>query len=137
MRFFEELPAPETGLSRTEHAALEGIDHGEGNPVRLFQSVLSEEEAAFMGDASFFCLLDDLAKAEVPLIAGMPDSHEPAALADATLRLTTAGEAVLAGEEDHVALSGIDRWWAGTRLLGRDVWRFDRDAGELVAPAGG
>jgi hypothetical protein len=31
-------------------------------------------------------------------------------------------------------LSGIDRWWAGTRLVGRDVWRYDRKTQRLVPP---
>ena len=44
------------------------------------------------------------------------------------------GEEVLAGQEDHVALSGIDRWWAGTHLQGRAVWRYDRGDRRLVAP---
>lgn len=47
-----------------------------------------------------------------------------------------AGQDVLAGEDDHVAMSGLDRWWAGTRLVGRKVWRYDRAAGKLVAPGG-
>ena len=25
-----------------------------------------------------------------------------------------AGREVLAGEDDHIALNGIDRWWGGT-----------------------
>jgi len=41
---------------------------------------------------------------------------------------------VLAGDEDHVALNGIDRWWAGTRLNGHDVWRYDRVKMSLVPP---
>jgi dipeptidyl aminopeptidase/acylaminoacyl peptidase len=39
---------------------------------------------------------------------------------------------VLAGEHDHVALSGLDRWGAGTHLQGRSVWRYDRAARKLV-----
>jgi hypothetical protein len=46
-----------------------------------------------------------------------------------------AGEDVLKREADHVALSGIDRWWAGTRLIGHEVWRFDRERQRLVPPA--
>ena len=40
------------------------------------------------------------------------------------LALTAAGEAVLAGRADHVALNGIDRWWGGTHLEGSQVWRW-------------
>ena len=137
-RFLEELPAPGTGISRTEQAILTGISAGTTAPVRLFHEVLLLEEAAFMGDWSFFRILDDLASCDVPLIAGLAPAEAGAAdterFEDAELALTMAGEDVLAGEDDHVALSGLDRWWAGTRLMGRCVWRYDRAAGKLVAP---
>jgi len=140
LRFLEELPSPGNGLSRTEQAILAGIDGGTANPVRLFPEVIAGEEAAFMGDSSFFHILDDLASCDVPLIAGLApafDGEEDAErFREAELELTMAGDAVLAGEEDHVALSGLDRWWGGTRLEGRSVWRYDRGARKLVAPGG-
>lgn len=137
-RFLEELPSPGNGLSRTEQAILAGIAGGTANPVRLFPEVIGGEEAAFMGDSSFFHILDDLASCDVPLIAGLApafDGEEDAErFREAELELTMAGDEVLAGAEDHVALSGLDRWWAGTRLHGRDVWRYDRGERRLVAP---
>jgi hypothetical protein len=140
LRFLEELPAPESGLGRTETAILSGIKAGTTSPRDLFPGAIRQEEAAFMGDSSFFALLDDLASCEVPLIAGLAppaaadDDRER--FDDAELELTMAGDDVLSGEADHVALSGIDRWWAGTRLLGRDVWRYDREARVLRSPVG-
>ncbi len=138
-RFLQELPAPGNGLSRTEQAILAGIADGTSAPGRLFHAVLAREEAAFMGDLSFFRLLDDLASCEVPLIAGLAppssDGDDAERLLDADLELTMAGQDVLAGDDDHVALSGLDRWWAGTRLHGRSVWRYDRGAMRLVPPA--
>ena len=71
-RFLEELPAPGTGLGRTEQTILTAIADGTTAPARLFHEVLAQEEAAFMGDWSFFHLLDDLASCDVPLIAGLP-----------------------------------------------------------------
>ncbi len=137
-RFLQELPAPETGLGRTETAILDGISVGTKAPPRLFHEAILQEEAAFMGDASFYHLIDDLAFCEMPLIAGVPEPGAPddygARFRTAELELTMAGEEVANGEEDHVALSGIDRWWGGTHLQGRDVWRYDRSAGKLVAP---
>jgi hypothetical protein len=137
LRFLEELPAPVTGLGRTESAILSGVDAGAHAPMRLFHQTLQEEEAAFMGDMSFFRLLDDLASCDVPLIAGLAPSadgeDDAERFADADLELTMAGEDVLVGKADHVALSGVDRWWGGTRLLGRDVWRYDRSSRQLMA----
>jgi hypothetical protein len=137
-RFLEELPTPRTGISRTEQAILTEISEGTLAPARLFHEVIMKEEAAFMGDWSFFHILDDLASCDVPLIAGLAPAtageDDTERFHEAELELTMAGEDVLAGEEDHVAMSGLDRWWAGTRLLGREVWRYDRGAGKLVAP---
>jgi hypothetical protein len=139
-RFFEELPAPQTGLSRTEGTALAGIAEGNSRAVDLFHRAIASEEAPFMGDMSFFRMLDDLAFAETPLIAGLapPPEREDGTerYRDAVLRLTAAGAAAVNGDADHVALSGLDRWWAGTRLYGRSVWRYDRNSQELVPPDG-
>jgi hypothetical protein len=140
LRFLAELPAPGSGLGRTEAAILTGIAGGTASPMRLFHQVIVQEEAAFMGDSSFYGLLDDLASCDIPLIAGLAppaateDDRER--LEDAALELTMAGDEVLAGDADHVTMSGLDRWWAGTRLLGRDVWRYDREARLLQAPVG-
>jgi hypothetical protein len=140
-RFLEELPAPEDGLGRTEGAILRGIRDEEAvTPARLFHLVLEQEEAVFMGDLSFFRLIEDLALCPVPLITGVPApgvADEPGYLRDVELTLTTAGQDVLAGREDHVTLSGIERWWAGTHLDGRAVWRYDRGSRRLVAPNAG
>jgi len=136
-RFLEELPAPGNGLGRTEQTILEEIAAGTTAPATLFPAVIGREEAAFMGDWSFFRLLDDLASCDLPLIAGLAPAAaagDAERLADAELMLTMAGEAVLAGEDDHVAMNGLDRWWAGTRLSGRSVWRYDREAASLVPP---
>lgn len=60
----------------------------------------------------------------------------PATQRATRLRLTGTGARVLAGEEDHVALNGIDRWIGGVHLHGHRVaWRFDEGI-EAVTPAG-
>ena len=135
-RFVEELPGAE-GLSRSEHSVLRLIDAGDLLSARLFSAFLDQEEAAFMGDLSFIAMLDDLSACAVPLIEGLPgEGPDPNRLRakSGTLRLTDAGRAVLAGDHDHIGLNGIDRWWAGTLLRGRDVWRYDRTRQVLIPP---
>ena len=138
LRFLEELPAPGSGVGRSERTMLAHIAGGTAEPAKLFHQVIAAEEAAFMGDWSFFRQLEDLAECAVPLVAGLPPpSNGPfdgERFRDARLVLTAAGENVLAGLADHVALNGLDRWWAGTRLFGHAVWRFDAEAGLLVPP---
>ena len=90
-----------------------------------------------MGDASVFRLIEDMAFSDVPLITGLmpPDeTDDEERYTDARLELTMAGEDVRSGEDDHIALSGIDRWWAGTHLASGSVWRYDRHRGRLVSP---
>ncbi len=93
-----------------------------------------------MGDLSFLRLVEDLAFCAVPLIASHAAGPEADAAAtilpEAELFLTPAGAEVLAGGDDHVAASGIDRWWGGTRLLGKAVWRYDRRRERLIPPTG-
>jgi hypothetical protein len=137
-RFLEELPAPGSGLGRSERTILTAITGGVAEPAKLFYQAIAEEEAAFMGDWSFFRLIEDLASCEVPLIAGLPPLPQGAfdgeRFRDARLTLTAAGENALAGTADHVVLNGLDRWWAGTHLYGHAVWRFDAETGLLVPP---
>jgi hypothetical protein len=137
-RFLDELPSPQNGLGRTEQTILDLIDGGVTDAKALFATAIRQEEAAFIGDWSFFHLIEDLAFAEVPLIAGLAPprqaEEEPRRVHEAELTLTMAGDDVREGGDDHVALNGLDRWWAGTRLLGRSVWRYDRDAQRLVPP---
>jgi hypothetical protein len=137
-RFLEELPAPGSGLGRTEATALAVLAGGTRKAADLFRAVIAGEEAPFMGDMSFFALLGDLARAEIPLIAiGARARHEPTPstpAAEADIALTGTGRAVLADEADHVQLNGVDRWWGGTRLEGHHVWRYDRDSMALVPP---
>src|SRR5258707_11878477 len=134
-RFLEELPAPGSGLGRTETMALQKLAEGQAMAADVFRAVLSGEEAAFMGDLSLFHLIEDMAFCRVPLVAGLAPPGEIAdaeRYADARLELTMAGEDVLAGEDDHIAMNGIDRWWAGTHLSEGSVWRYDRRRGRLV-----
>jgi hypothetical protein len=69
-RMLEELPGAD-GLSRTERQSLAVLAEGGTTPVALFAAVQRQEEAAFMGDWSFFGLLNDLALARKPLIDGL------------------------------------------------------------------
>lgn len=137
-RFLEELPAPRTGLGRTEATALAHLTDQPRSAIDLFRRAITAEQAAFMGDLSFFLMLQDLADCTAPLIAGLaPADEDDAERYRRPLSLTETGRQVLAAEADHIRLSGIDRWWAGTRLSGRAPWRYDRDMMTLVAPEAG
>ncbi len=138
-RFLRELPQTGSGLSLTEMRVLQSLSAEAVSGPGLFRRVIAREEAAFMGDWSFFLVLEDLAGVPEPLISGIPDPIESGGgfeqLPDAQLKLTATGRAVMDGAADHVSLNGIDRWWAGTHLIGKRVWRYDEAQDRLALPA--
>jgi hypothetical protein len=135
----EELPGAD-GLSRTERQSLAVLAEGGTTPVALFAAV--QRQAAFMGDWSFFSLLNGLALAPKPLIDGLmgapfrpngSSSTQP--YLQSTLTLTPFGAEVLACRADHAAQNRIDRWWGGTHLTNECLWRWDAGRSETDPPA--
>ena len=133
-RFLDELPDA-TGINRTERLALYGIKAGHGTPGRLFAFVNETDDPAFLGDTSFFEVLEGLARCAAPLVAGLDipfsnalfedDDSYRAFVRQAGLAVTPFGQSVLDGTADAVAENGIARWWGGTKLTGHECWRFD------------
>jgi hypothetical protein len=137
-RMLEELPGCD-GLSRTERQILAAIGSGTLTPVTLFAAVQRQEEAVFMGDWSFFGVLDGLALAQKPLIEGLngtpfrpSDQTIAQAYSQSTLALTEFGAEVLAGHADRAAYNRIDRWWGGTHLTNEALWCWDAKDEKLI-----
>lgn len=139
-RLLEFLPAPVTGLNRSERQALHAVARGITAPDVLFEACQQRETARFMGDASFWLLLEELCSGEQPLLTvvndesffrphGHPYGRDFLAL---RLRLTETGRAVLAGEQDAMTLRSIDRWIGGTHLRPDALWRWDAIEGRLL-----
>lgn len=141
-RLLEELPSTKSGLSRTEREILKAIRSGIARPRDLFGAVQAQEEAAFMGDWSFWDRLDGLASEPSPLLDGLdagpfrPEMKQEdwQSYLDAEVRLTVIGNEVLAGREDYARHATIDRWWGGTHLTNDALWRWDAANGALVPP---
>ncbi|MFC5068837.1 hypothetical protein [Flaviflagellibacter deserti] len=144
LRLLAEFPDPIRGLSLTEERVLQRLEEGPTRRGELFKAVVAQEDASFMGDASFFRRVDGLTFVPEPLVEGVEVPYtlirEPEkdtgykAFADAILRLTPAGRRVLAGRLDHAMTNDVDRWIGGTRLRPALLLRYDRNAGELIAP---
>jgi len=142
LRSLQELPGVD-GVTRTERQILYTVDRGVLRPGMLFARVLSMEEAAFLGDWSFFSILTGLAFGKVPLLTGLPEPFTPAMMQDndrrkafitANLALTTFGRDVLAGREDRVRHTVFDAWLGGTHITNDNLWRWDDRAEMLIAP---
>ncbi len=144
LRHMEEFPAPASGLTRTEAFILEMVYTGHVAPMRIFQLFQEEEEAAFMGDWSFWRILDDLAYGAAPLITGLRnapfspffDEAQREAYLGSELRLTGLGTTALLGKRDAVEFRRLDRWMGGTHLTAASCWRWDAKARTLSRPNG-
>jgi len=141
-RMLQELPGVTSGLARTQHQILHAINEGVVEPRLLFGAVEKMEEAAFMGDWSFWVWLDGMAKSPAALIenfegAFAPDMSEDEfkAYVSSKLRLTALGLQILAGGADYADTARIDRWVGGTHLTNDALWRWDDQETALVAPA--
>jgi len=149
-RHLQQFPSAHDGLSRTERQTLAAVA---GSPLTVRETFRAAnhavEQAIFMGDAGWWSHIHRLVVAAHPLIrvAGERPSgwHDPDWWRDEPsaprLELTESGRRVLAGELDHVALNGIDRWLGGVHLVAPPastgakpdpIWRWnDRDASVL------
>jgi hypothetical protein len=102
LRWLQELPAVTSGLSRTERTALEEIARQPRSREQVFGAVQAREERPFMGDWSFWRLLERLEHSAVALLCQetAPAWPVPAGAAHAAqqqvLALTPAGRAGLA-----------------------------------------
>jgi hypothetical protein len=133
-RLSREYPSTRDGLSLTERRLLASAAEppaGVGAGA-AFGRVGGREARPFLGDLWFYGTAARLAAAPVPLLAADPPGPVTAAT---RLRLTDAGRRVLAGEADHVALNGIDRWIGGVHLHGAAArWRFDKGTESITGP---
>lgn len=147
-RLLQDFPAPDSGLGLTEERILRAVAAAgeDGIPVgEIFRQTQSQEDAEFMGDASFFLRLDALQFAAVPLVDGLPfqsveaspEGHESPQYreyATSTVTITEAGEGALEGEFDHALSNQLDRWFGGTHMTPDNVWRWDREEERLIGP---
>lgn len=132
-RLAEEYPHPKNGLSRTEQQILDAVAAGAHAPGALFQATQAQEDAKFMGDASFWLRLAALTQGPHPLLhttdhtpfQSPPLGKPPAAFLNQRLYLTKAGQAVLECTADATHLNGIDRWVGGVHLQGTSAWRWN------------
>lgn len=123
------FPSPRDGLGRIERLALQLVEAGYADFGGLFEAFGEREPGYGLGDVQFRRVFERLKGANEPLLA-REDSGDASG---ARYRLTPAGERVLGGEADHIALNGIDLWLGGVHLRdGASLWRWDPEASRLL-----
>ncbi|MEV4018373.1 hypothetical protein AB0J35_48550 [Nonomuraea angiospora] len=122
-RLSREYPSTRDGLSLTERRVLAAAAQ-EGTAGEVFVRAAAREARPYLGDTSCFAIMDRLAGVPYPLLDLRPGGGPVGR--GTVVRLTAVGARVLAGEEDHVRINGVDRWIGGVCLSGREVrWRWD------------
>jgi hypothetical protein len=127
-RVLEELPTDYPGLSASERYILEELEPGAMPAAELYASCQRRERARFMGDLSFFAILDELAAVPLVLVAGLPGSFaagDREAYLASKVRLTHDGLLVREGRLDRAIAKPMDRWLGGTHLTNDNVWRWE------------
>jgi len=133
-RHLEDFPSSRDGLARSERQILNAVADQPRSAGELFVATQRMEERVFMGDLSFWSIARRLATGPRPLLrcdewpALVPRQGPP-------LSLTDAGQAVLAGDADHINMNGIDRWMGGVHLTAGEHWRIS-NALDLIRSGG-
>jgi len=139
-RLLAFFPAPGSGLNRTEHHAISAIARGMSAADVLFEACQQADGIRFMGDSSFWIILEELSSGEHPLLLThkgkafkRPSSTPyPEDFRAMRLRLTDDGRATLTGDKDSMALRKLDRWIGGIHLTPNNLWRWDAIRGQMV-----
>ena len=128
-RQLQEYPAVASGINRSEAASLELVRALKIPPGKLFGEYQKTEERMFMGDLSYWHILQGLADGSPPLIAlhGNATTIEPRNR-DQAISLTNHGESVLQGNMNWLDIHSIDRWIGGVHLLPDNLWLWDERA---------
>jgi hypothetical protein len=123
-RLGREYPSTRDGLSLAERRILAAVAGGAANADAVFATITARELRPFLGDTFCFEAIGRLARARTPLLT----------VDEGQIRLTDAGRRVLAAEDDHVRVNGVDRWLGGVHLAGdRARWRWDEGLEAVVA----
>jgi len=133
VRLLEEYPNSANGLSRTAQQALTIISEGETAQGKVFAKNQQLEERVFLGDASFWVVLNELLGSSSPLItlSEGKESVLPASKAQ-QLTITQAGLDVLAGNVNWLDVCDIDHWIGGVHLAPSDIWCWSSDSKQLI-----
>lgn len=121
-RHLQQLPSYSNGLNRSENTILKLIDKGIREIGNLFGEQAKNEKPPFMGDTSFFAVIQSLANAGQPVLK--LESKEDTFM-KCQVSLTEVGRKVMTGKADFIRLNGIDRWLGGIHLTTDSHWRWD------------
>ncbi len=130
LRQLEEYPAPKTGLSRTQRQALQIIAKNEITAINLFEQYQETEQRRFLGDLSFWSILQQMLDSTPPLIqltdnVKTLDSSNP----KQKLFITPIEPEVLQENSNFLDYHQLNRWLGGVHLNSENRWIWSKEAG--------
>ena len=129
VRVLEEYPHCSNGLSRTAQQALEIVQKGDNLASKVFGLNQKAEERVFLGDSSFWCILQELLDSK-PALLKLPENIQltiPTAK-DQKLTITPAGLEVLSGQQNWLAIANPDRWIGGVHIEKGNLWCWNPES---------
>ncbi len=132
LRMLEEYPSKANGLSRTANTALAIINEGEIKPGKLFGRYIQTEERVFLGDASFWIILNQFLDSQPALIKiNTGDSITLPAQADQVISITPMGIEILNAKKNFSSVLKINRWIGGVELNAKNKWLWNIQTQQL------
>ncbi len=133
IRMLEEYPDVSNGLSRTAQQALTCIAGGEKLAGAVFAQSQAVEERKFLGDSSFWLILQELLDAK-PALLELPEGEVLTlpTTSNQVLAITSAGLDVLAAKMSWLEIAGLDRWIGGVHLQPPKVWCWDSELNVMI-----
>ncbi|TBL80579.1 DUF1835 domain-containing protein [Paenibacillus thalictri] len=126
------FPSVRNGLGCVEQMTLELVETGINSPGELFGHVSGRLHILGIGDLQYWHILKKLSQGPYPLLSirgmdGFPAYDAPtASFVHGEIALTAFGRSVLAEEADRAAKQGIDEWYGGVHVQGKQPrWRWD------------
>ncbi|MGI9315737.1 MAG: hypothetical protein ACR2QW_00280 [bacterium] len=123
LRTLEEYPDYSTGLSKTEARVLGALRTQVSAPAQLFAHIQNLEPRVYLGDLSFWEILNGLLEGPKPLInwavgSGKVTTHN----IKQRLKITNTGKLVLEGSKNRLDIYWPARWFGGVRPNQEFTW---------------
>lgn len=126
VRLLEEYPGVYNGLSRTAMQSLNIMVEGQISPGKLFGRYMETEERQFLGDLSYWGVLQTLLDAKLMVLDVVNgESNQLPCGRESRLTITPLGITVLSGEQHFLEHSQLDYWIGGVHLTKENMWYWD------------
>ncbi len=114
LRLLEEYPDHSTGLTKTEARLMNLLDTQALSPVELFRQNQMLEQRVYLGDLSYWEILNGLLIGAEPLVDWVDGSGRVSSKSlRQKLQITDTGRAILKGEFNRLDIYWPPRWYGG------------------------